>query len=163
MGQAFRRATGRNAVDRKPPVNPTEEVKISRTAAPFHGRNRPSKLLFTHFNANNVLEEREPRHDEMLGQMLGRVRTKPGGKLEMGESSVGERDNRPMPQLPNTTLDKERPVPPGTLNGKAEDHEGPMDANQIAEKCRLAVVQVKPILQFLAGPSENSSKRKTHQ
>ncbi|KAJ0092236.1 hypothetical protein Patl1_25095 [Pistacia atlantica] len=184
MGQAFRRATGRIAasspptkaktsVDRKPSVSPTEEVKISRTAAPSDGRDRPDEMQ--QYNADNVLEERDPRYDEMLGQMLGRIRTKPGGKLEMGESSVGERDKRPMPKLRNTKPDstryEERPAPPGTLNvaqlrhimllhqGKAEDHNGPMDINQIAEKYRLDVMQVKTILQFLAVPSEDSSNQ----
>lgn len=97
----------------------------------------------------------------------------------MLQSSVGERDKRPMPKLRNTTPDstryEERPAPPGTLNvaqlrhimllhqGKAEDHNGPMDANQIAEKYRLDVRQVKTILQFLAVPSEDSSKQKNNQ
>lgn len=34
---------------------------------------------------DNVLEERDPEYDAMLNKMLGRVTTKPGGKLEMGE------------------------------------------------------------------------------
>lgn len=36
-------------------------------------------------NAENVLEERDPGYDAMLGQMVGRIQSKPGGKLEMGE------------------------------------------------------------------------------
>jgi 3-hydroxymyristoyl/3-hydroxydecanoyl-(acyl carrier protein) dehydratase len=55
-----------------------------------------------------------------------------------------------MPKLRNTNPDsgryEERPVSPGTLNvaqlrqimllyqGKADDHEGPMNAQQVAEK-----------------------------
>lgn len=35
--------------------------------------------------SNNVLEERDPEYDAMLNKMLGRITTKPGGKLEMGE------------------------------------------------------------------------------
>lgn len=38
-------------------------------------------------NAENMLEERDPQYDDMLNQMVGRIRTKPGGKLEMGEVS----------------------------------------------------------------------------
>lgn len=97
----------------------------------------------------------------------------------MLQSSVREREKRPMPKLRNTTRDstryEERPAPPGTLNvaqlrhimllhqGKAEDHDGPMDANQIAEKYRLDVEQVKTIFQFLATPPEDSSKQKNNQ
>ena len=39
-------------------------------------------------NSENVLEERDPQYDSMLGHMVGRIRTKPGGKLEMGEVSI---------------------------------------------------------------------------
>ncbi|GJS04556.1 hypothetical protein Tco_0321064 [Tanacetum coccineum] len=62
-----------------------------------------------------------------------------------------------MPKLRNTTTEtggyEQRPAPPGTLNvaqlrqtillyqGKAEDHNGPMDVNQIAEKFRVDVAQ----------------------
>jgi hypothetical protein len=38
-------------------------------------------------NADNVLEERDPKYDAMLSQMAGRISSKPGGKLEMGEVS----------------------------------------------------------------------------
>ena len=33
------------------------------------------------------MEERDPKYDAMLGQMIGRVTSKPGGKAEMGEVS----------------------------------------------------------------------------
>lgn len=36
---------------------------------------------------DNVLEERDPKYDTMLNQMVGRIRAKPGGKAEMGEVS----------------------------------------------------------------------------
>lgn len=39
-------------------------------------------------NADNILEERDPQFDAMLSQMAGRIRTKPGGKPEMGEVSL---------------------------------------------------------------------------
>ncbi|KAI5572573.1 hypothetical protein POPTR_010G024000v4 [Populus trichocarpa] len=82
--------------------------------------------------------------------MVGRIKSKPGGKLETGEAPVVERYDRPMPKLRNTKPDsgryEERPGSPGTLNvaqlrqimllyqGKADDHEGPMNAQQVAEK-----------------------------
>lgn len=94
------------------------------------------------------------------------------------QASVVERQNRPMPKLrntkPNSGQYEERPVPAGTLNvsqlrhiillheGKADDHNGPMDAHQIAEKFRVEVVQIQKILQFLSHPPEGSEdKNKT--
>jgi hypothetical protein len=92
---------------------------------------------------------------------------------------VVERYNRPMPKLRNTKPDsggyEERSVPPGTLNvaqlrhiillhqGKADDHEGPMDIQQIAKKFRVDVVQVERIVQFLSVPPEDSSKPKNNE
>jgi len=39
-------------------------------------------------NTDNILEERDPKFDAMLGQMVGRIKSKPGGKPEMGEVSL---------------------------------------------------------------------------
>lgn len=39
---------------------------------------------------DNILEERDPSYDAMLGQMVGRIKSKPGGKSEMGEVSFME-------------------------------------------------------------------------
>ncbi|GMP56826.1 hypothetical protein CsSME_00021153 [Camellia sinensis var. sinensis] len=116
----------------------------------------------TRINAENILEERDPQYDAMLGQMGGRIRSKPGGKLEMGETSVVDKNKRPMPKLRNTSPEsskyEERPVPPGTLNvaqlqhitllhqGKADDHNGHMDITKIADKLRIDVVQIQKIL-----------------
>ena len=36
-------------------------------------------------DADNVLEERDPQYNVMLSLMVGRIRSKPGGKLEIGE------------------------------------------------------------------------------
>lgn len=36
---------------------------------------------------SNILEERDPEYDAMLKKMAGTIRSKPGGKLEMGEVS----------------------------------------------------------------------------
>ncbi|KAG6766540.1 hypothetical protein NC652_022198 [Populus alba x Populus x berolinensis] len=130
-------------------------------------------------NPDNVLEERDTQYDAMLSQMVGRIKSKPGGKLETGEAPVVERYNRPMPKLRNTKPDsgryEERAVAPGTLNvaqlrhiilmyqGKADDHEGPMNIQQIAEKFRLEVAQVQRILQFLSLPTEDNNKQKGHR
>ncbi|XP_039025037.1 uncharacterized protein LOC120158210 [Hibiscus syriacus] len=179
MGQAFRRATGRlRLVDQsqptktRRPLGPTNEQKISRPSQHEdldHGR----------VNPENVLEERDPKYDAMLSQMVGRISAKPGGKLEMGEAFVAENPTRPLPKLRNTTTEsgryEERPTPPGTLNvkqlhhimllyqGKADDHDGAMDVNRIAEKFRLDVAQVQTILQFISLPPEDNTKSKKHQ
>lgn len=89
-----------------------------------------------------------------------------------------ERYNRPMPKLRNTKPDscryEERPAPQGTLNvaqlrhimllhqGKADDHNGPMDVHQIANKLKLEVAQVQRILQFVSLPPEDSNKQKRY-
>lgn len=190
MGQAFRRASGRitssssttssssktkNVVDRGPRVGPTDEVKISRNG-PLDGGDHPEGNQPV--NTGNVLEVRDPQYDAMLNQMLGRVKTKAGGKAEMGEAAVVERQTRPLPKLRNTKPDssryEEKPAPPGTLNvaqlrhimllhqGKVDDHNGPMDAKQIAEKFQLDVLQVQTILQCVSLPPEDSNKKKNN-
>ncbi|KAG5006044.1 hypothetical protein AAZX31_09G045300 [Glycine max] len=186
MGQAFRRASGRiraaseadtssfskpkNAVDRRPPPNAAADkaAQIPKAAEHdvLHANDSPR------VNTDNILEERDPKFDAMLGQMIGRITSKP----EMGEAFVVDKYNRPMPKLRNTKPDSgrydERPVPAGTLNvaqlrhvillheGKADDYNGRMDAHQIAEKFRVDVVQIQRILQFLSQPPEGSSKDK---
>ncbi|KAK8623869.1 hypothetical protein V6N13_065231 [Hibiscus sabdariffa] len=182
MGQAFRRATGRlRSVDQSQPTKtrrplvPTDEQKIPRASQHEdldHGR-------VTGSNPESVLEERDPKYDAMLSQMVGRISAKPGGKLEMGEAFVAENPTRPLPKLRNTTPEsgryEERPAPPGTLNvkqlhhimllhqGKADDHDGPMDVNRIAEKFRLDAAQVQTILQFISLPPEDNTKPKKQQ
>lgn len=87
-----------------------------------------------------------------------------------------EKYNRPLPKLRNTTTEsgryEERPAPPGTLNvaqlrhimllyqGKASDHNGPMDIPKIAERFRLDVTEIEKILQSVSLPPEDNSKRK---
>ncbi|KAK9266308.1 hypothetical protein L1049_016443 [Liquidambar formosana] len=188
MGQAFRRATGRiqntslesssklkNAGDRMPPAVPVDKVEVSKA-----GDNPvPDSEGASRIGADNVLEERDPQYDVMLNQMVGRIRSKPGGKLEMGEAFVVEKYNRPMPKLRDTKPEsgryEEKPVPPGTLNvaqlrhiillhqGKADDHDGPMEVQQIAEKFRVDAVQVQQILRVLSLPPEDSNKQKNNQ
>ncbi|PIN08154.1 hypothetical protein CDL12_19270 [Handroanthus impetiginosus] len=188
MGQAFRRATGRigssrvdtasqlgKPVDRRPPPPPPQAVPVDKrpTEDITHGSDGESRA-----NTENVLEDRDPQYDAMLSKMVGRIREKPGGKLEMGEASVVEKYKRPLPKLRNTTPDssryEERPAPPGTLNiaqvrqiillhqGKSGDHNGPMDVAQIAERFRIDAAQVQNILQFVALPPEDDSKIKNN-
>ncbi|KAK3038971.1 hypothetical protein RJ639_027456 [Escallonia herrerae] len=130
-------------------------------------------------NTENVLEERDSQYDAMLSQMVGRIQAKPGGKLEMGEAFVVEKSSRPMPKLRNTAPEsgryEEQPVPAGSLNvaqlrhivllheGKADDHDGPMDIHQIAEKYQIDVEQVLRTLRFLSLPPEDSNNRKKDQ
>ncbi|KAJ9154489.1 hypothetical protein P3X46_027815 [Hevea brasiliensis] len=190
MGQAFRRASGRiratdpsptakSVRERRPPVGTTEKVNISRRTAQYNNQDSLDSDGAPRVNADNVLEERDPQFDAMLSQMVGRIRSKPGGKLQIGEAAVVERYNRPMPKLRNTKPDsgryEERPAPQGTLNvaqlrhimllhqGKADDHNGPMDIHQIAKKFRLEVAQVEQILQYVSLPPEDSNKQKSYQ
>lgn len=37
---------------------------------------------------NAIEEQRDSEYDAMLSKMVGRIQTKPGGKLEMGEVSL---------------------------------------------------------------------------
>ncbi|KAE9591091.1 putative NADH dehydrogenase [ubiquinone] 1 alpha subcomplex assembly factor 4 [Lupinus albus] len=181
MGQAFRRASGRFTAPsdpktvainhRPPPPKPSADnaTEISKAAK--------IDALNTAVNVDNILEERDRKYDVMLGQMVGRIRSKPEGKPEMGEAFLVQKSTRPMPRLRNTKPDsgsyEERQVPTGTLNisqlrhiillheGKADDHNGPMGAHQIAEKFKVDVVQIQSILQFLSKPPEdNNSKDK---
>ncbi|KAJ4969074.1 hypothetical protein NE237_015775 [Protea cynaroides] len=190
MGQALRRASGRvrssspdaaptsvshvkkNVEYQRPPVVPPETTKNSDGGS----NEAQDSVDISRVKTDTVLEERDPQYDVMLNQMVGRIRSKPGGKLEMGEAFVVENYNRPMPKQrdakPGSGQYEENPVPPGTLNvaqlrqiillreGKSDDHDGPMDIHQIAEKFRVDTVQVQRILQFLSMPPEKNSKEK---
>lgn len=180
MGQAFRRATGRigsstldtassqlkKPIDRRPPpVNKTLTDNVG-----------PATESSPKVAVKNTLEERDPKFDAMLSQMVGRIQAKPGGKLEMGEATVVEKYDRPLPKLRNTTSEssryEERPAPTGTLNvaqikeiillhqGRSDDHKGPLDINGIAERFRVDAAQVQRILQFVSLPPEDTSKKR---
>ncbi|XP_077240109.1 dynein beta chain, ciliary protein [Tasmannia lanceolata] len=187
MGQALRRATGRvrssslnqsaqvKNVEQQPRAVDTKILKNieDRIGVP------DSESIPSVQNVDNVLEERDPGYDAMLNKMVGRITTKPGGKLEMGEALIVERDKRPMPKLRSTREDaiqhEQKPVPSGTLNltqvkqilllhqGKADDHDGPMDAHGIAEKFRVDIEHVQRILQFVSLPPEDNSRKKDEQ
>ncbi|XP_075478604.1 uncharacterized protein LOC142519461 isoform X1 [Primulina tabacum] len=188
MGQALRRATGRiggSRVDTTPsPSSLSKPIERRPPAAPINQEPLNSGVTSdsggaSRVNSDNVLEDRDPQYDVMLSQMVGRIRPKPGGKLEMGEASVVEKYKRPLPKLRNTTQDssryEERPASPGTLNvsqlreiillyeGKAEDHDGPMDIAQIAGRFRVDVTQVQKIVQFVASFPEVKNKTKNDQ
>ncbi|XP_010510183.1 PREDICTED: uncharacterized protein LOC104786456 isoform X2 [Camelina sativa] len=187
MGQQLRRAVGKiKEVERSTPSStsrvvvdrrslPTEEltaVKPSPSTAAVEGVSSGRRTS----EEDNVLEERDPKYDTMLNQMVGRIKAKPGGKAEMGEASVVETSKRPLPKLRNTTPEstryEENPVPQGTLNiaqvrhimllyqGKAQDHNGSMSVKEIAEKYRIDVSQVQKITQFLSLPTEVTDKQK---
>lgn len=96
------------------------------------------------------------------------------------QAFVVERYSRPTPKLRSTKTGgtdryEERPAPSGTLNisqirhivqlhqGKAADHNGCMNIQQIAEKFRLDAAQVERILQFISLPPEDNSKQKKNQ
>ncbi|KAL6503401.1 hypothetical protein OROGR_025324 [Orobanche gracilis] len=191
MGQAFRRATGRigsSVVGTTSQLGKPVGPRPPTTTTPTTTQDAPSDKLPTddvtsedasRVNPENVLEDRDVQYDAMLSQMVGRIQTKPGGKLEMGEASVVEKYKRPLPKLRNTTPDsgryEERPAPPGTLNvaqvhqiillyqGKLEEHNGPMDVGQIAERFRIDAAQVRNILQFVSLPPEDDSTKKNNQ
>ncbi|XP_042018778.1 uncharacterized protein LOC121766575 [Salvia splendens] len=184
MGQAFRRATGRigsSAVDttsqirkpiERPPAPPPNPAPSSISVDKHPSASEDTSRV----KAENVLEDRDPQYDSMLNQMVGRIQAKPGGKLEMGEASVVESYKRPLPKLRNTKPESGRyedwSAPPGTLKiaqlrqiillheGKSDEHDGPMDAGQIAERFRIDVAQVQNILQFVSLPPEDDSKKK---
>ncbi|KAA8548918.1 hypothetical protein F0562_000602 [Nyssa sinensis] len=129
MGQAFRRASGRirsssldtsssssaqlkKPVDLRQPAVPVDKVSDDIIGPGSEGESR--------INSDNILEERDAQYDAMLSQMVGRIKSKPGGKLEMGEAFVVEKYNRSLPKLRNTTATsgryEEKPVSPGNLN-----------------------------------------------
>ncbi|KAL1197443.1 hypothetical protein V5N11_012025 [Cardamine amara subsp. amara] len=188
MGQQLRRAVGKIKQVERSPSSSTSRVVVDRRSLPSEElstavKSSPSTTAADgvsdeagRTNEDNVLEERDPKYDTMLNQMVGRIRAKPGGKAEMGEASLVETSKRPLPKLRNTTPEstryEEKPVPQGTLNvaqvrhimllyqGKAQDHSGPMSVNEIAAKFRIDVSQVQKITQFLSLPPEVTNKQK---
>ncbi|KAM1191818.1 hypothetical protein ACFX15_011919 [Malus domestica] len=128
MDQALRRAAGRTrptstvettsskpktvVADQRPPPVPPERPEISKVDGAIDSDNNAG----TGGAVENVLEERDPNYDAMLNQMVGRIKSKPGGKLEMGEAFVVEKYKRPLPKLrdgkPDSRSYEERPTPP---------------------------------------------------
>ncbi|XP_051152628.1 uncharacterized protein LOC127266426 [Andrographis paniculata] len=185
MGQALRRATGRMGGSRVDAAVQSDKLAGRRPPPPqtvvpaekLPGEGAPSgSESASRVNLDNVLENRDPQFDAMLNQMSGRIQSKPGGPLEMGEGFVVNKYKRPLPKLRNTTVDsvrfEDRPAPPGTLNvaqirqvillyqGKSDDHDGPMNVAQIAQLFSVDAAQVEKILQFVSLPPEDDTKRK---
>lgn len=188
MGQAFRRAAGKlrsttidttspsssapcryqNSSDRRPPVVPPDD------RVHIHDKNDAGEVSAK--SSPKVSEERDPTYEAMLSQMVGRITAKPGGKLEMGEAFVVQQSKRPLPKVRNSTLDsgryEERPVAAGTLNvaqlrrimllyqGKADDHDGPMDLKEVAQIFRVDAAQLQRIFQFVSLPPEDANKKR---
>ncbi|XP_020250348.1 uncharacterized protein LOC109827742 [Asparagus officinalis] len=110
----------------------------------------------------------------MLSKMVGKITTKPGGKLEMGEAYVVEKYNRPLPKLRSSKAeisgDDQKSGPPGTLTavqlqqiillhqGKSEQHQGPMTIPDIAKEFRIDAAHVESIVRFVSMPPENNTK-----
>ncbi|CAN6468144.1 unnamed protein product [Victoria cruziana] len=182
MGQALRRAVGKGRPPSLDPSRKTERPRVvvaskpelpKREEARF-GAAADAESSSENRSESSVLEEKDPEYDAMLRQMVGRITAKRGGRPEMGEASVVERYNRPMPKLrdtkPGAGYDEERAVPPGTLNvaklrqvfllheGKADGQSRAMDAKAIAETLKIDVVHVERILKHLSLPPEGSNK-----
>lgn len=196
MGQALRRATGRRvqaSVNRSPSVessaksdlerrlpsavpNKTEEVSPVISGQDNAAINTDQDNILKMTKEGAVLEERDPGFDAMLNKMVGRITTKPGGKLEMGEAFIVEKYKRPLPKVrsskADTDFDVKKSTPSGTLTalqlqeiillhqGKSNSHQGPMSVHDVAERFRIDVAQVKSIVQFISMPPENNSDMK---
>lgn len=177
MGQAFRRAAGKlrstsiepsssrfqNSIDRRPPA---EKVHIHNKDPALDGVSKSDA---------QALEQRDPSYEAMLSQMVGKISTKPGGKLEMGEAFVVQKTQRPLPKLRNTSPDtgryEERPVAVGTINvaqlrqimllhqSKVDEHDGSLGLKEVAEKFRLDAVQLERIFRHVSLPPEDNTSK----
>ncbi|KNA05292.1 hypothetical protein SOVF_191810 [Spinacia oleracea] len=188
MGQAFRRAAGKlrnttvetsssapsryqNSYDRRTPVvPPVDKVQIHNKDSVGDGNSKSNA---------EVLEERDPSYEAMLSQMVGKINTKPGGKLEMGEAYVVQKTKRPLPKVRNTTPEtgryEERPVETGTLNvaqlrhimrlhqGKDDENDGPLGLKEVADRFRVDALQLERIFQHVSLPPEDNTSRKKHE
>ncbi|XP_068658716.1 uncharacterized protein [Aristolochia californica] len=165
MGQALRRATG--SVRSSTPASPAQIKNVER---------RPTAATANPESLKDDINERDPEYDAMLSKMVGRITTKPGGKLEMGEAFIVEKYNRPMPKLRSTEAvagdNGPKAPPPGTLDieklkeillvhqGKTSDHKGSMGARQIAEKFNIEVDYVEKMLSYVSLPPEESGNKR---
>ena len=96
----------------------------------------------------------------------------------ISQAFVVQKSKRPLPKVRNSTSDpgryEERPVAAGTLNvaqfrrimllyqGKADDHDGPMDVTEIAQRFRVDAAELQRIFQFVSLASEDAD-RKRHE
>ncbi|XP_020678053.1 uncharacterized protein LOC110096439 [Dendrobium catenatum] len=189
MGQALRRAMGRipSSARTRPSPRPPQNVSCNPEQVPrlpHDGaaaiRERldvpPPEYISETKIESNILEERDPEYDAMLKKMAGTIRSKPGGKLEMGEAFIVQKYKRPLPKIRSSVgesgRDGQKPLLPGTLTiaqlqeimllhqGKSGDHKGPMDIQNIAKKFGVDSVQVEQILQFISLPPEQDKSDK---
>lgn len=92
----------------------------------------------------------------------------------MGEASVVERYNRPLPKVRTSESEpgQSRQLPPGTLKvghiqeiiqlyqGKSSNHRGPMSVDQIASRFRVEASVVHGIVQFVSLPQDEGVEKK---
>ncbi|KAG6508968.1 hypothetical protein ZIOFF_034351 [Zingiber officinale] len=137
------------------------------------------EITATREHESSVLEDRDPKYDDMLKQMVGRIRSRPGGKAVMGEAIVRERYTRSLPKLRSSRAEpgasEQNTLPPGTLSiehvrqiillhqGKAEDHSGKMDVQDIAKRYGVDVEHVQQIIQFMSLPPEDGKKNNSNR
>ncbi|KAJ8490335.1 hypothetical protein OPV22_012056 [Ensete ventricosum] len=187
MGQALRRATGSVRAGRPdPPPPPVQRSPRPANVDPPHppaasidGQDplgiSGAEVTETIKDESGVIEERDPRYDEMLRHMVGKITSRSGGKLEMGEAGIVERYNRPMPKLRSSREEAgasgQKPLPPGTLSveqvrqiillhqGKAVEHPGPMDIQDIANKFGVDAAQVQQITRFMSLPPQDGERK----
>lgn len=123
---------------------------------------------------SNILEERDPEYDVMLQKMSGTIKSKPGGKLEMGEAIVVQKYKRPLPKVRSSTAKSEthdqKPTVSGTLTiaqvqeivnlhqGKSTDQNGPSEIHDIAKRFGVDGAAVEKIVQFVSLPSERRER-----
>ncbi|KAJ4785917.1 hypothetical protein LUZ62_037163 [Rhynchospora pubera] len=193
MGQVLRRASGRvrpSAASSPPTARPPPEPKVSATtpsvsAAGAAANNAPPQDRLgvsdsdvretTNDGHGTVLEDKDPGYDKMLSFMVGRITSKPGGRPEMGEASIKERYDRPLPKVRSSKADVggsgQRPLTPGTLTiehihqiillhqGKSDSQQGPMATKEIAEKFQVDVTVIEKIVQSISLPQEDTNKK----
>ncbi|RZR99893.1 hypothetical protein BHM03_00029518, partial [Ensete ventricosum] len=90
-------------------------------------------------------------------------------------AGIVERYNRPMPKLRSSREEAgasgQKPLPPGTLSveqvrqiillhqGKAVEHPGPMDIQDIANKFGVDAAQVQQITRFMSLPPQDGERK----
>ncbi|KAJ3688490.1 hypothetical protein LUZ61_017654 [Rhynchospora tenuis] len=192
MGQVLRRASGRvrpsassSPPTARPPPEPKGSAKTPSGAGAGAAANAPPQDRLGVSDSDvresasdghgTVLEDRDPGYDKMLGFMVGRITSKPGGRPEMGEASIKERYDRPLPKVRSSKADVEgsaqRPLTPGTLSiehirqiillhqGKSDSQQGPMATKEIAEKFKVDVTVIEKIVQSISLPQEDTNKK----
>ncbi|WOL18868.1 hypothetical protein Cni_G27665 [Canna indica] len=188
MGQALRRATGSVRLGRPDPPPPPAHRQARPTAVEppppsttsTSGQdqleNSDGEVTSRTKDEGGVLEERDSKYDEMLRHMVGRIKSRPGGKQEIGEAGIVERYNRPMPKLRTSSeqagASGHKQLPPGTLSiehvrqiillhqGKAEDHTRSMGIQDIAKKFGVDAAHVQEIIKFVSLPEDVGKSKK---